>query len=106
MNVVQTVQVLSASNVRDVHQAGATTLPSQVYFEFPIPRDLWLANQGADYLGTIAAQIEQQISEGLAVGGSFVQDVDDSGLLADYMDFLVRYVPPDGLRCPFGGIVW
>lgn len=95
------VQVLSPTKVIAVEVAQAFTIPTAVYFEFPIPRDLWAENLGADYLGTIAGQIEQQISEGLAVTGSYIQTPDDTGLLVDYMDFLVRYTPPGGLRGPF-----
>ena len=101
----RSVQVLGPTQVIDVEEAQVVTAPSGVYFSFPIPLDMWLQNQGADYLGTIASQIEQQISEGLAVTASYIQDVDPSGLLVDYLDFVVQYVPPGGLRGPFEGVV-
>jgi hypothetical protein len=96
----RTVQVLGPTFVQDVQYQGAKTRPSNVYFAYPIPLVQWKADEGDAILETIAAQIEQQISEGLASGGEYVNTTDANGLLADYMDFIVTYTPPNGFQPP------
>jgi hypothetical protein len=96
----RTIQVLGPTFVQDVQYQGAKTKPSGVYFAFPIPIPQWKADSGDSILGTIASQIEQMISEKLAVGGEYVNTTDANGLLADYMDFIVEYTPPNGFQPP------
>lgn len=90
------VQVLGPTEVIDVEKVGIRTKPSGVYVEYPLPLKLWETRAGFDILGSLAAGIEQQISEGLAVGGSYVQDYDANNLLVDYVEMVVQYVPTDG----------
>jgi hypothetical protein len=99
------VQVLSTTSVVRVQYAEAVTRPSNIDFVFPIPLDLWAQNEGYDYLQEIASQIEQMISEGLAVGGSYIQEPDETGLLVDYMDFVVEYRPPSVGQGVFSTVV-
>lgn len=94
------IQVISPTLVRPVEYVGIFTLPSHVYARYPVGLELWVQNQGADLLGTLATSIEGLISGGLAVTAQYMQDQDENGLLVDYLDFLVRYVPPDGIRGP------
>lgn len=94
------IQVVSPTFVRPVMYVGIFTLPSQVYARFPVDIPAWRRNEGADYLSTIATEIESLIAAGLAVTAQYVQEQDENGLLADFMEFLVRYIPPDGLRGP------
>jgi hypothetical protein len=102
---IRDVQVLSPSKTIPVEMAEAFTIPSNVYFEFPIPLDLWTQNQGADYLGAIAGGIEDLIAQGMVVGGNYIQTTDVSGLLVDYMDLIVQYRPANGIQGTFEGTV-
>jgi hypothetical protein len=90
------VQVLGPTEVIDVEKVGILTKPTGVYVEYPMPLVLWETRAGFDLLGQLAAGIEQQISEGLAVGGSYVQDYDANNLLVDYVEMVVQYTPTDG----------
>ena len=94
------VQVLGPNVVLDVQKVGIRTFPHGVTVEYPVPLELWPDAGGADLLETLASGIEQQISEGLMVGGQYVQDYDDNGLLVDYLDALVRWVDPNKIRPP------
>ena len=90
------VQVLGPTEVIDVEKVGILTKPTGIYVEYPLPLLLWQTRAGFDLLGQLASGIEQQISEGLAVGGSYVQDYDANNLLVDYVEMVVEYDPTDG----------
>ena len=90
------VQVLGATEVIDVEKVGISTKPTGVYVEYPMPLVLWQTQAGYQLLDALAAGIEQQISSGLAVGGSYVQDYDANNLLVDYVEMVVQYMPTDG----------
>jgi hypothetical protein len=90
------VQVLGPTEVMDVEKVGISTKPTGVYVEYPMPLVLWQTQAGYQLLDALASGIEQQISEGLAVGGSYVQDYDANNLLVDYVDMVVEYRPTDG----------
>src|SRR5437870_3802784 len=92
----RSVQVLGPTEVIDVEQVGIVTRPTGIFVEYPLPLILWQTRAGFEILGSLAAGIEQMISEGLAVGGSYVQDYDANNLLVDYCEFVVQYVPTDG----------
>jgi hypothetical protein len=95
------VMVLSPTQVVPVQYGEAFTIPSHVYFEYPVPLAVWNDDEGATFFGTIATQIEDLIAQGLAVGGSYVQELDLSGLLVDVMDFIVAYTPANGVQGAF-----
>jgi hypothetical protein len=97
---VRSIQVLGPTQVVPVQQAGIRTTPSAVYVEYPVPESLWLQNQGVDVLTPLADGIEGVIAQGLCAGGSYVQDYDKNGLLVDYFEALVEYVPPGPLGIP------
>jgi hypothetical protein len=101
---VKSVQVLGPTQVIDVQQVGISTHPTGIFIEYPIPIELWHDPNTNFILEAIASGIEQQISEGLAVGGSYVQDYDKSNLLVDYWEAIVEYTPPDG-RLPMSTTV-
>ena len=61
-----------------------------IYAEVSIPRLAWLQEPQGENIGPYAETIENLIDGGLAVGGSYVNDLDESGLLVDYIDFLVQ----------------
>jgi hypothetical protein len=90
------VQVLGPTEVIDVEKVGIITKPTGIYVEYPLPLVLWQTQAGFTLLDQLAAGIEQQISEGLAVGGSYVQDYDANNLLVDYCEMVVEYDPTDG----------
>lgn len=94
------VQVLGATQVMDVETVGIVTQPTGIYLEYPIDRASWQADQGGQLLAALADAVEGLIDAGLAVDGSYVQDLRPSGLLADYIDFIVEYTPPGGVRPP------
>jgi hypothetical protein len=91
------IRVLSETQVIDTEEVGFVTIPSGVYAQREVPRTAWLAEGAAAWVGPLATAIENLMAGGLATSASFVQDVDDSGLIADYLDFLVSYTPPGGL---------
>lgn len=91
----RTVQVISPTLVRDVQQVGINTHPTGVYLEYPIDLIEWRATLGAGTLGAIAEQVEGMIANTPAVAASFLEDVDDNGLLVGFLDVVVAYDPPD-----------
>jgi hypothetical protein len=98
----RTPQVLSATEVIDAMQIGFITQPSNVYAQRMIPYSSWTLLQGAAGLGFWVAPVrdavENAIADGSAIGATFVQDVDPaSGLLTDFIDFLVGYTPRGGI---------
>lgn len=97
---IRSVQVLGPTQVIPVQQAGIRTSPSGVYVEYPVPLPMWTENQGAAVLAPLADGIEGVIAQGLAVGGSYVQDYDDNGLLVDYCEMVVEYIPPGPIGIP------
>lgn len=97
---IRTVQVLGPTQVIPVQQAGIRTSPSGVYVEYPVPLPMWRENRGAAVLEPLADGIEGVIAQGLCVGGSYVQDYDNNGLLVDYFEAIVEYIPPGALGIP------
>lgn len=97
---VRGVRVMGPTQVLDVETVGFVTHPTGIYAEYPVPLDLWKAGDAGTLLAPLAQQIEQQIAEGLAKTGSYVNDVDDNGLLVDYIDYVVEYRDPSGFRPP------
>src|SRR5438309_6749385 len=94
------VQVLGPTQVLDVERVGFVTHPTGIYVETPVPLVDWLAQGAEPWLGPLADTIEGLIADTAAVDGSFVQDVDAAGLLIDYVEFVVEYVPPGSLGLP------
>lgn len=97
---VRTVRVMGPTLVTDVEQVGFETRPTRIYAEYPIPYDAWIKEGAAVTIGPLADAIEGIISGGLAVGGSYAEDVDANGLLHGYIDFVVEYDPPGGFLPP------
>lgn len=96
----RTVQVLSQTEVADVERVGFVTKPTGIYAERLVPYASWLALGAAGWIEPLAQAIENLISGGLASFATFVQDIDPSGLLADFLDFLVVYQPSGGIGLP------
>lgn len=94
------IQVLSPTVTIPVQKVGISTIPHGVTVEFPIPVELWPDAGGRDLLESLASEIETLISDGRMVGGQYVQDYDDNGLLVDYLDATVRWEDPNHIRPP------
>lgn len=88
------VQVLGPSQVVDVERVAATTIPHNVWFERNVPLVAWNPADVGLWLEPIASAIEAYLETGQAVSAAFVQDVDDSGLLTDSIEFVVQVPPP------------
>lgn len=81
--------VISASQVEDGTTVGFVTHPHEIYCEATLPKaqvDKIGVNTVAEPL---AFNIERILNDGLASTAYFVQTVDDSGLLAGAMTFVV-----------------
>lgn len=91
---VRTVKVLGPSSVVDVERVSATTLPHGVYFERDVPLTVWGTAAADEYVNELAVAIEQRLEGGVADTAAFVQDVDDTGLLTDAVEFTVSIPPP------------
>jgi hypothetical protein len=101
------IQVLGPTNVMDVQRIQFVTSPSAIYAEFPVPLStagkpgpLFTPAQVDILIGPLAESIENLIAGSAATTASYLQDVTDSGLLADYLDVVVEYDPADGFRPP------
>lgn len=94
------VQVLGPTEVIDVQKVGIRTKPTGMYLEYPVPRVIWPSDGGLQILESLASGAEQMISEGLAVSGSYVNDLDASGLLVDYVEFTVQLRDAAGRLLP------
>jgi hypothetical protein len=92
------IQVLGPSQVVDVERVAATTIPHNVYFERNVPLVAWNPSDVGLWLEPIASAIEAFLETGQAVSASFVQDVDDSGLLTDSIEFIVQVPPPSAAQ--------
>jgi len=90
----QEVQVLSPTLTLDVQVQPFVTQPSGVFAQFPIPYVDFIAQGVGQWLGPLADAIEGLIANTAAVDATFAQDVDASGLITDYLDFIVEYTPP------------
>ncbi len=86
----RTPWVLGPSQVVDAMEVGVTTSGHNIYFEVLVPYNQWKLFGAAPNVGGAAALIDLWLDDGLVVGASFVQDVDLSGLLVDYMEFVVE----------------
>lgn len=98
----RTTQVLSPTQVQDVMLLGATTIPSGVYFERAVPYTYWLEGQnlvgGGNvfdlYLLPPAENIEGLIAAGTVIGASYIEDLDASGLVQGFIEFVLQVPSP------------
>ena len=99
------VQVLGPTQVLDVERVAFQTTGSGVYAEYPIDLASWNADRGADQLNALSAAIDELIATTAAIGATYLQDTDVSGLLIDYLDVIVEYDSGDPTAQPFTGTV-
>lgn len=101
----RTVHVLSQTQVVDAQEIGFNSLPSGTYCQVLVPAAAWAANGPAAWVQPLADAIEGLIPGSGATSAAFVQDVDESKLLIDYLDFTVTYTPTTGLGLPLSTVV-
>lgn len=91
----QEIQVLSATTTQEVTRFGIQTHPHEVVAYVNVPQKDVNANAAAPTLEQYALLIEASFNHQGVVGMYFAQDVDQSGLLKDYMVVVVGYEPAD-----------
>ena len=95
------IQVLSPTQVVDVMMLTAYTVPSNIYFEVPVPMEAFNNGSGPEYLATTATGLEE-LNAGLDVSSVvWAQDLDSNGLIADYAVATVTIPTPQGKVGPF-----
>src|SRR5690348_731598 len=100
-----TVQVLSQTQTVNVQEVGFYSYPSGTYCQVVVPTAAWAANGPAAWVQPLADAIEGLIPGSGATAASFVQDVDSSNLIADFLDFTVSFTPTTGLGLPLTTVV-
>lgn len=89
-----TVQVLSPTLASEGLYCTIQSAPSGSIVQRFVPQASFDSDQGRGLLESLATAIEDVISGGTAISASGSQEVDDSGLLADVVVFVVEYTPP------------
>ena len=96
----RTTQVLSPTRVLDVMLIGVQTIPHGVYFERAVPYADWVQSPVgvALYAEPPADNIEYLLSSGTAVAASYVEDLDASGLVKGFIEFVLQVNSTDPNR--------
>lgn len=94
------VQVLGPRNVLDVQRVTIRTRPHGALLEYPIPKILWPDAGGAIILESLASGVENMLAQGFATAATYVNDVDETGLLVDYVEFVVQLRDAAGRLLP------
>jgi len=71
---------------------GVQTLPSRVYFERAVPYKEWVQSPVgvALYAEPPADNIESLLANGPAVAAAYIEDLDASGLVKGYIEFVLQ----------------
>lgn len=88
----RTTQVLSPTRAQDVMLIGVQTKPHAVYFERAIPYTDWVQSPVgvALYAEPPADNIEYLLAQGTAVAASYIEDLDASGLVKGFIEFVLQ----------------
>lgn len=86
-----TVQVVSPTFVNDVVYCTVQTSPSNVIASRPVQASVFSSDGGGTELTNFANAIETLMSLPNVVAGIGGQQIDENGLLADYVIFTVEY---------------
>lgn len=98
----RTVQVISSSQVNDVMEIAATSIPHGVFFQKVVPYAAWLDQTYEFVVDGIGEFIEGAFAEPYVVGAAYIQDVNPTtGLLDDALDFTLQVPTPAGKMGPF-----
>lgn len=114
-----TVQVTGPTTAVDVLRISASTVPSQVAFTFNAPyRGLVGINVKGEaptpaqavavadrFAAPIAAGIERMMGMGIVAGAAPTEDADTSGLIVDYIEATVEYLPDNPAQQSFSATV-
>src|SRR5690242_4722937 len=98
LSASQEIQVLSATATQEVTRFGIQTIPNDVVAYINVPQKDVDAERATPTLQQYAALIEVSFGHPGVVGMYFAQDVNQSGLLKDYMVVVVGYEPADPLK--------
>lgn len=93
----RTTQVLSPTRVQDVMLIGVQTIPSGVYFERAVPYTDWVKSPVgvALYAEPPADNIEYLLANGPAVAASYIEDLDKTGLVKGFIEFVIEVASGD-----------
>jgi hypothetical protein len=75
-------------------EVGFSTIPNGVYAIVRVPLAFWKQFGSTVYVEQVASLIEAAFAMPEVVGAAYAEDVDDSGLLASFIDFTVSIEPP------------
>lgn len=96
-----TVQVLSPTLVNPVVYCTIQTQPSGVIASIPVQQTVFDASAAGVELQNFADAIEQTMNLGYVIAGVGSQQLDQSGLIEDFVTFTVQYTsattPPSGV---------
>ena len=96
----RTTQVLSPTRVQDVMVIGVQTIPHRVYFERAVPYTDWVQSPVgvALYAEPPADNIEYELTSGPAIAASYIEDLDASGLVQGFIEFVLQVESGDPNR--------
>ena len=96
----RTTLVLSPTRVQDVMVIGVQTNPHGVYFERAVPYVDWIQSPVgvALYAEPPADNIEYLLTSGQAIAASYIEDLDATGLVQGFMEFVLQVESGDPNR--------
>ena len=89
-----TVQVLSPTLTQKIVYCTIKTTPSEVIASLPIDADFFGQNEGNRQLEAFAEAIERVMAINYVIAGVGNQTIDPTGLLADFVTFIIQYPTP------------
>jgi len=90
-----TVQVITPTLTQPIQYTTIQTEPSKVIASIALDKIDFDAGTGATILGIFADAIETIMNHPEVIAGIGSQQLDENGLLADYVTFTVQYVGPN-----------
>lgn len=93
-----TVQVITPSLTQPIQYTTIQTQPSGVIASIALDKIDFDAGTSTPLLVSFADAIEQIMADPKVIAGIGTQQLDENGLLADYVTFTVQYVSPNTAR--------
>lgn len=90
----ESIQVISPTLTQPIIQTTIQTHPSNVIASLALDKLDFTAGTAGAILEPFAANIETIMAQGKAIAAQGSQSLDPNGLIADNVDFVVRYVNP------------
>ena len=90
-----TVQVITPSLTQPIQYTTIQTKPSGVIASIALDKIDFEAGTGSTLLGIFADAIETIMNHPEVIAGIGTQQLDENGLLTDYVTFTVQYVGPN-----------